>query len=78
MTDTRAINEFLQEHLSQPGAAELTAVEAATLLAQAGLLADSRHRPGLPLRNLLRAGQIVGADQRPPRKNGRWFITRDR
>ena len=78
MPDIPAINDFLQQHLSQPGASELTAVEAGRLLDQAGLLTDSRQRRGLPLRNLLRAGKITGADQRPPRPNGLWFITRSR
>jgi len=55
---------------------EVAAVEAARWLDSAGVLSDSDSRPGLPLRNLLRAGAIAGADQRPPTKHGRWFIVR--
>lgn len=38
---------------------------------EAGLLKDSDHRAGLPLRNLLRSGAIAGQRQE---KNRRWFI----
>jgi hypothetical protein len=51
-------------------------VEAAVWLDEAGVLKDSRTRPGLPLRELLRAGKIPHAEQRPPFPNGRWFIVR--
>jgi hypothetical protein len=68
------INDFLQRELKRRGLAEVPAVEAAEWLDAAGLLADSPHRPGLPLRNLLRDGAIVGSDQRPDRKYGRWDI----
>lgn len=74
--DINAINRFIQLELSRRGESETTAVEAAAWLERAGLLADSPHRPGLPLRNLLRANAIQGAEQRPPRKYGRWYIRR--
>jgi hypothetical protein len=45
---------------------EVRAIDAARWLDAAGMLADSDHRPGLPLRELLRAGLIEGAHQRPP------------
>jgi hypothetical protein len=51
----------------------VTAVEAAGWLDEAGLLSDSPHRPGLPLRNLLREQRIRGQRQEP---NRRWFIDR--
>jgi hypothetical protein len=70
------INLFLQDELRKRAQEEVRAVDAAGWLDAAGLLKDSRHRPGLPLRNLLRAGQIEGAEQRPPRPHGRWFIRR--
>jgi hypothetical protein len=70
------IDAFLQSELARRGLDEVTAVEAASWLDAAGLLADSRHRPGLPLRNLLRAGVIRSGEQRPPRKYGRRFIVR--
>jgi hypothetical protein len=70
------VNTLIQEELRRRGLAEVPAVEAARWLDRAAVLADSDHRPGLPLRNLLRAGLIQGAEQRPPRPNGRWFVTR--
>ena len=71
-----AINGYLQGCLHDRDRHEVSAVEAARWLNHAGLLTDSESRPGLPLRNLLRAGQILGANQRPARPNGRWYITR--
>jgi hypothetical protein len=71
--DVTAINAFLQAELHKRGRGEVPAVEAARWLDEAGLLRDSDHRPGLPLRNLLREGQIRGQRQEP---NGRWFIDR--
>jgi hypothetical protein len=65
------INRFLQEKLRELGKAEIEAVPAAALLDQQGLLSDSQHRRGLPLRKLLRAGKIKGAYQYP---NARWVI----
>jgi hypothetical protein len=76
MPDTTAINRFLQHRLASTRSSEITAVEAAELLERAGLLRDSVLHPGPPLRKLLRAGKIAGAEQRPPGKYGRWFITR--
>jgi hypothetical protein len=70
------INAFLQDELRKRARSEVTALEAAGWLDAAGLLNDSPHRPGLPLRNLLRAGLIEAAEQRPPRPHGRWFIKR--
>lgn len=71
--DADRVNAFLQERLSRRGA--VTAIEAARWLDAAGVLADSPLRPGLPLRNLLRAGVITGAEQRPTGPYGRWFIS---
>lgn len=70
------INAFLQDAVRKPALDEVAAVEAAGWLDAAGLLKDSPHRPVRPLRNLLRAGQIEGAEQRPPRAHGRWFFKR--
>jgi hypothetical protein len=75
-TTATNVSEFLQNELRRRGTPEVTAVEAAQWLAQAGVLADSDHRPGLPLRNLLRAGSIAGAEQRPTQPHGRWVIKR--
>jgi hypothetical protein len=70
------VNALIQQELRRLGLEEVPAVDAARWLDAAGVLADSGHRPGLPLRELLRAGLIEGADQRPPKGHGRWFVTR--
>lgn len=70
---TTKINAFLQHELRRRGLSEVTAVEAAEWLERAGILKDSKSRPGLPLRNLLRAKKITGQRQEP---NRRWFIDR--
>ncbi len=71
--DIEAINAHVQQQLRVRGLAEIPAVEAARWLDQAGLLRDSPDRPGLPLRELLRAGLIEGQRQEA---NHRWFIDR--
>jgi hypothetical protein len=76
MSNKKQVSAFLQDQLRLRSRREVTALEAAQWLDQAGLLADSEQRPGLPLRNLLRAGSIEGAEQRPNQRNGRWFIMR--
>jgi hypothetical protein len=72
------LSHHLQAELRRRGVTEAKAVEAARWLDAAVLLKDSPQRPGLPLRNILRADRtlIAGAEQRPPRRNGRWFIRR--
>jgi hypothetical protein len=72
----RSINDFLQGRLRERGLPEVTAVQAATWLDVAGLLGDNDKRPGSPLRKLLRADLIAGAEQRPPQQHGKWFIVR--
>ena len=74
MPDLRSINLYLQERLEREWSEEVSAVEAAGWLDEAGLLRD--HKNGLPLRNLLRAGRIAGQEQRPNQPNGRWWIRR--
>ena len=70
------ITAFLQAELRRRRLSEVTAVQAASWLDERHLLRDSPSRPGLPLRNLLRAGVIGGAEQRPSKPYGRWFIVR--
>jgi hypothetical protein len=70
------INAFLQRELRRRHLGEVAAVEAARWLDSGGLLKDRGSRPGLPLRNMLRAGDIDGAIQRPAESYGRWFIER--
>ena len=74
MPDLYAINLHLQERLERNWRDDVRAPEAARWLDKAGLLPD--RKGGLPLRNLLRAGRIAGQEQRPNRKNGKWFIRR--
>jgi hypothetical protein len=69
--DVAAINAHIQRKLRLTGQTSVTAVEAARWLDEVGLLKDSLHRPGLPLRKLLRDGQIDGQRQEA---NSRWFI----
>lgn len=71
MLDITRINLFLQNRLKQHCLQYVEAVEAARWLDQEGLLSDSISRPGKPLRDLLRAGQIMGQRQE---ENRRWFI----
>jgi hypothetical protein len=78
VADATQISALLQDQLHSMGLEEVAAVEAALWLDAAGLLPDSRSRPGLPLRKLLREGNIRQAEQRPAAPNGRWFIVRER
>jgi hypothetical protein len=65
------INAALQQLASAAPEKRLRAVDAARELDRMGLLVDSRSRPGKPLRDMLRAGQIEHAYQ----ENGfRWLI----
>jgi hypothetical protein len=70
------VESYLQQELRRRRIEEVSAVEAARWLDEAHILRDSPSRPGLPLRNLLRAGAMESADQRPAQANGRWFIVR--
>ena len=65
------INAALQEHARAQSWRTITAVEGGRHLDRLGLLSDSASRPGLPLRELLRAGLIQGASQDGSR---RWHI----
>ena len=52
------IVNFLDEYLRKTGRESIGAVEANALLDKAGLLKDNPQRPGLPLRNKLRKGEL--------------------
>jgi excisionase family DNA binding protein len=69
------INRFLQNKLDELNMHEVNAVTAAQWLEETGILNDSVHRPGLPLRRYLRSGKISSAYQYP---NRRWVIRRGR
>ncbi len=73
MAHHSTISQFLQTEMKRLNVESWTAVEAAKILDKAGVLKDSPHRPGLPLRNLLRDGKVRGGRQEA---NRRWFIDR--
>jgi len=58
-----AIIKFIDDYLTKSGRADIDPVEANALLAKAGILRDSKDRPGKPLRDLLRKGQLPHAFQ---------------
>ena len=58
-----AITRFIDDYLTKSGRADIDPVEANALLAKAGILKDSKDRPGKPLRDLLRKGQLSHAFQ---------------
>jgi hypothetical protein len=67
------IGEFLQLVLRVRRLPRVSAVTAAAWLDAVGILRDSPARPGKPLRDLLRAGKILGQVQL---RNGRWYVAR--
>ena len=76
MLDLEHINRFLQDCLTKAGRQEVSAVEAANWLDEAGILSDRPNRRGLPLRRLLRNGLIVGQERRARDSEGRiWWIS---
>jgi len=70
MADAGKINEFFENYFRDNDQDSLGAAEAAKLLDEAGLLADDAAKPGHPLRDLLRGGDIPGASK----EAGRWVI----
>ncbi len=68
-----AITNFIDDYLTKSGRADIDPVEANTLLAKAGILKDSKDRPGKPLRDLLRKGQLPHAFQEGG-KGSSWTI----
>lgn len=69
----RAIIKFLDDYLTKSGRADIDPVEANDLLAKAGILKDSKDRPGKPLRDLLRKGKLPHAFQAGGKGSG-WTI----
>jgi hypothetical protein len=57
------IIKFIDYYLTKAGRTSIEPVEANALLAKAGILRDSKDRPGKPLRDLLRKGQLPHAFQ---------------
>lgn len=58
-----SIISAIDKYLERTGQSSIGPVEANEMLAKAGLLRDSKDRPGKPLRDLLRKGQIPHAFQ---------------
>jgi len=69
----KAIIEFIDNYLIRTDRESIDPVEANALLDKEGLLPDSEDRPGMPLRKLLRKGQIPHAYQAGG-KSSRWII----
>ena len=67
------ISQFLDEYLQRTGRESIGAVEANALLDKAGILKDNPQRPGLPLRNKLRKGELPYAYQ-VAGKGSEWVI----
>ena len=67
------IVNFLDEYLRKTDKESIGAVEANALLDKAGLLKDNPQRPGLPLRNKLRKGELPYAYQ-VAGKGSEWVI----
>ncbi len=61
MTSISQIIECIDKYLIRNNQTDITPVDANKILDQAGLLSDSKNRPGLPLRKLLRDGKIPHA-----------------
>ena len=71
-SDVRRITSYLQDRLKSEHQSEVSAVQAAQWLDEAGILKDSESRRGKLLRDLLRAGRIEGSYQ----ESGRWWWIR--
>jgi len=59
----KEIIQHIDNYLTRTGKPTIDPVEANAILAKAGLLRDSKDRPGKPLRELLRKGQLPHAFQ---------------
>lgn len=62
-TNMTSIISAIDKYLERTGRQSIGPVEANEILAKAGLLRDSKDRPGKPLRDLLRKGQLPHAFQ---------------
>lgn len=73
MADIQAIIRSIDTYLNKVGRDSIGPVEANQILQEMGLLNDSITRPGLPLRRILRNGEIPHAYQ-PAGKGTEWII----
>lgn len=69
----RYIIQFIDDYLEKTGKAFTNPVEANALLEKAGILKDCSSRPGKPLRDILRNGELPHAYQ-PSGKGSGWII----
>jgi hypothetical protein len=72
MADMNKIVNALDKYLSKHGRKNMAPPEANQWLERKGLLVDSKTKPGLPLRKLLRAGKLPHAYK----VGWYWFIPR--
>ena len=73
MADIQAIIRSIDTYLNKVGRDSIGPVEANQILQEMGILNDSITRPGLPLRRILRNGEIPHAYQ-PAGKGTEWVI----
>ncbi len=73
MVNISQVIACLDKYIEQKCLESITAIEGGKILEKHGILKDSIHRPGLPLRNLLRAKKIPHAYQLGG-KGSRWVI----
>lgn len=71
--DIESIIKYLDNYLTRTGRLNISPVEANGILARAGLLGDSKDRPGKPIRELCRAGKLPHAFQAGG-KGSSWII----
>lgn len=71
------IIKFIDDYLTKTRRTSIDPVEANALLAEAGILRDSKDRPGKPLRDILRRGQLPHAYQKGG-KGSSWVIPHSR
>ena len=69
----KTIISAIDKYLERTGRRDINPVEANEMLSKSGLLRDSKDRPGKPLRELLRKGQIPHAFQSGG-KGSEWTI----
>ena len=73
MANIDLIIKKIDEYLEKNNLNEVKAVEAAEYLDKIGVLKDSKSRPGLPLRRILRDNNIPNATYVSDQRD-KWFI----
>lgn len=75
--DIESIIKYLDNYLTRTGRLNISPVEANDILSRAGLLSDSKDRPGKPIRELCRAGKLPHTFQSGG-KGSSWTIPHSR